>query len=218
MGRKSTFKYHIVYHAWIAYLRLVNLDYPSLYTCPQCKLQPKIVILDGIAMGTMRSLPDVIETEDYDQKYSLIEMSERVFIHDLSLRRKIFNYSLQGLAEDNFNELVNIQDKKEFCDYITSTSSKLDNWMTISEDHERVRKVIQLLCRNEPITGLFQFSILDASERKFIVQLSDGGSAKEESLNLIYQKMHTLECLIKSIQPSIDISGYARYTQLLPHY
>ena len=92
--------------------------------------------------------------------------------------------------------------------YITSTSSKLDNWVTISEDHERVRKVIQLLCRNEPITGLFQFSILDASERKFIVQLSDGGSAKEESLNLIYQKMHTLECLIKSIQPSIDISGY----------
>ena len=58
-------------------------------------------------MGTMRPLPEVIETEDYDQKYYLIEMSDRVFIHDSTLRRKIFNYSLQGLAEDNFNELVN---------------------------------------------------------------------------------------------------------------
>ena len=85
MGRKSTTKYHIVYHAWNAYLRLVVLDYPSPYTCPQCKLQPKNGNLDGIAMGTMRSLPAVIERGDYDQKYSFIEISDRVFIHDSTL-------------------------------------------------------------------------------------------------------------------------------------
>ena len=72
-------------------------------------------------------------------------MSDRVFIHDTNLRKKIFNYSLQGLAEDNFNQLMDIDENKEFCDYIKFSSSKLDNWVSISEDNERVRKVIQLV-------------------------------------------------------------------------
>ena len=127
MGRKSTFKYHIIHHAWNAYLRLVDLDYPSLYTCPQCKLQPKVVILDGIAMGTMKSLPEVTEPVDYDQNYSLIEMSDRVFIHDTNLREKISNYSLQCLAEDNFNQLMDIDENREFCDY---KNSVLQSWTT----------------------------------------------------------------------------------------
>ena len=65
--------------------------------------------------------------------------------------------------------------------------------MSISEDNERVRKVIQLMCRNDPITGLFPFSILDPNERKSIVHLSHGESAKEETINMIYRKMYTLD-------------------------
>ena len=50
-------------------------------------------------METIRSLPAVIEREDYDQKYSFIEISDRVFIHDSALRRKssttACNYALK---------------------------------------------------------------------------------------------------------------------------
>ena len=40
--------------------------------------------------------------------------------------------------------------------------------------HKIVRKMIQLECRKEPLTGLFQFSILDASGRKSLNHLSHG--------------------------------------------
>ena len=78
-------------------------------------------------MGTMKSLPEVIEPVDYDQNYSLIEMSDRVFIHDTNLREKISNYSLQCLAEDNFNQLMDIDENREFCDY---KNSVLQSWTT----------------------------------------------------------------------------------------
>ena len=43
-------------------------------------------------------------------------------------------------------------------------------------------KVIRLLCHTEPITGLFQFSILDKEERKTIALISHGKSTKDDTL------------------------------------
>ncbi|KAI6660643.1 hypothetical protein LOD99_10374 [Oopsacas minuta] len=123
MGRKGSFKYHVVHLAWNSYLRLVDLDYSSHYTCSQCKLEPKIVVIDGIAMGIMRSLPEVEEAVDYEQKYPMIDTSERVFIHDVDLRNALLEYSLQGLQEDRFDELLEKLNNKEFCAYIIFNSS-----------------------------------------------------------------------------------------------
>ena len=67
MGRKGIFKYHTVQHAWNAYLRMVDINYSSHYTCPQCKHKPDTIILDGIAMGTTKELPSVVPNVDHDQ-------------------------------------------------------------------------------------------------------------------------------------------------------
>ncbi|KAI6659494.1 hypothetical protein LOD99_10742 [Oopsacas minuta] len=72
MGRTNTFHYHIVYQAWNAYLRTVDIDYDSNYICPKCKDHPDVIILDGIAMGTMKSVPEVDAKFDQDQQYPMI--------------------------------------------------------------------------------------------------------------------------------------------------
>ena len=64
MGKNNTFKYHIVHHAWNAYLRMVGVDYITHYTCPKCQHEPEVIILDGIAMGTMKNIPGVVPTVD----------------------------------------------------------------------------------------------------------------------------------------------------------
>ena len=71
MGRKGIFKYHIVQHTWNAYLRMVDINYSSHYTCPQCKHKPDTIILDGIALGTMKELPSVVPNVHHDKIYPL---------------------------------------------------------------------------------------------------------------------------------------------------
>ena len=51
MGRKFTFHYHILKHAWNAFLRMADINYQSLFSCPKCKDKPDVIILDGIAMA-----------------------------------------------------------------------------------------------------------------------------------------------------------------------
>ena len=89
MGRKATFKYHIVQHAWNVYLRKVDIDYTSQYICPKCKQEPEVIILDGIAMGTTKAIPDVSATVDRDQLYPMIPFSDRVYIPNTIIRRNL---------------------------------------------------------------------------------------------------------------------------------
>ena len=73
--------------------------------------------------------------------------------------------------------------------------------MALNPEYGNVKKTIQLLSRNEPITGIFQFSILDNDERTTVALLSNGESTREEDLIRIYRKMHNLEILFTSINP-----------------
>ena len=50
---------YIFQQAWNCYLRMVDIDYELSFTCPICKDRPSIVVLDGIAMGTTKQLPDI---------------------------------------------------------------------------------------------------------------------------------------------------------------
>ena len=79
--------------------------------------------------------------------------------------------------------------------------------MTISGDYRNVKKAIELLCHTDPISGVFQFSILGPNERKEIALIAHGKSVSEDCLISIYQKMHTLDILFNSIQPTKDKIG-----------
>ena len=88
-----------------------------------------------------------------------------------------------------------------FTDYILFSSCRSQNHVAINPEYGNVKKTIQLLSRNEPITGIFQFSILDNDDRTTVALLSNGESTREEDLIRIYQKMHNLEILFTSINP-----------------
>ena len=206
MGRTNTFRYHIVYHAWNAYLRTVDIDYTSHYSCPKCKDQPDLIIIDGIAMGTMKAVPDVATTYDEDQHYPMIPYSDRVFLSDTAIRKQLLKYCSEGLPENIFNELLKSLDQ-EMTNYISFSSNTTETLVTISGQYRNVEKVIKLLCYADPISGIFQFSMLEPNERKAIALLAHGKSASEDSLVPIYKKMNTLEILLNSIQPAKDKAG-----------
>ena len=206
MGRTSTFRYHIVYQAWNTYLRTIDIDYTSHYSCPKCKDQPDLIILDGIAMGTMKAVPDVATTYDQDQQYPMIPYSDRVFLPDTTMRKQLLKYCSEGLPENIFNELLKSLGQ-EMGNYISYSSNPLENWVTISGIYRNIEKVIKLLCHTDPISGIFQFSILEPNERKAIALLAHGNSVSESSLVPIYQKMDTLEIFLNSIRPTKDKTG-----------
>ena len=61
-----------------------------------------------------------------------------------------------------------------FTDYILFSSCRSQNHVALNPEYGNVKKTIQLLSRNEPITGIFQFSILDNDERTTVALLSNG--------------------------------------------
>ena len=179
---------------------MVDINYSSHYTFPQCKHKPDTIILDGIAMGTMKELPSVVPNVDHDQIYPLIPLSERLFTPSPTIRNKLSSFCSQGLTEDTYDELMNSLNNQAFPDYILFSSYRCQNHVALSPEYGNVKKIIQLLSRNEPITGIFQFSILDKDERITVALLSNGESTREDLIK-IYQKMHNLEILFTSITP-----------------
>ena len=64
MGRENKYYYHILQHAWNAYLRMVNIDYTANFTCPVCKNSPDVNILDGVTVGTSKEVPEAYLEND----------------------------------------------------------------------------------------------------------------------------------------------------------
>ncbi|KAI6647479.1 hypothetical protein LOD99_12474 [Oopsacas minuta] len=128
-------------------------------------------------MGTMKSVPKVDGEFDQDQQYPMIPFSDRVLS------------TIQQLGSNSSNTVL-----------------KDGNLVTISKEYTHVKKVIKLLCHTDPISGVFQFSLLEPNERKAIPLLANGKSAGEDSLNLLYLKMYTLDILFNSIKSNKNIT------------
>ena len=152
-------------------------------------------------MSTMKELPSVVPNVDHDQIYPLIPLSERLFTPSSTIRNKLSSFCSQGLTEDIYDELMDSLNNQAFTDYILFSSCRSQNHVALNPEYGNVKKIIQLLSRNEPITGIFQFSILDNDERITVALLSNGESTREENLIRIYQKMHNLDILFTSINP-----------------
>ena len=200
MGRKLRLQYHIFTHAWNAYLRMAEVNYKAQFACPLCKDKPDVIIMDGIAMGTTKPIPELRPQVDETQQYSLVPFSERSFIPKPEIRNKLQKLCEIGLVDSTFNKVIeSIQ--KEFADYILHTTNVEDRIVNVSSIFPSVRSVIKHLCHAEPLPGLFQFSILNHHERKVIASLSLGESVSANELPPINRKMHTLEILINSVTP-----------------
>ena len=122
MGRKFTFHYHILQHAWNAFLRMADvINYQSLFSCPKRKDKPDVIILDIIAMGTTKTIPDVYHQVDETQRYPLVALSERTFLSHSDIKRKLQKLCKVGLHEIIFKSVMK-SIPKEFSDYIVYTT------------------------------------------------------------------------------------------------
>ena len=113
------FLYHILKHGWNAYLRMINIDYKANFTCPICKENPEVIIMDGVTLGTLKHIPEISHSKDKEQHFNLIPTTDRVFISNSAIRKKIQNYSLLGLTKNFLFEMLDFISSKEFVDYIS---------------------------------------------------------------------------------------------------
>ena len=177
----------------------MNINYTESFTCSICKSRPDVVIFDGITLGTVKKLPPPTLKFDENQHIPSVPQSTRLFILSKAVRREISQYLQNGLPTCAFKRLLQSIDPKALADYIQSCSIQENDVVTSCND--RAGEVIQYFSRNEPISGVFQFSILEQSELVVIVKLSKGKFVQENMLVPIFRKMYTLERLLLSLDP-----------------
>ena len=200
LGSKQNYKYHIFQHGWNAYLRMIDFDFTYILTCPTCKDSPEVIILDGITMGTSKEIPDSSPEFDENQFYSPIALRDRLFISESKLRKELHEYCLNGLNVERYKETT-ASLRIEFAEYIKYGSlMNAENITSINLEYPNVKKIIELLNRSEPITGLFPFSLLTNAELLSVVELSKERPVELNCIALLFQKMQSLEILFNSFQ------------------
>ena len=216
MGIPLRFLYHIVRHGWNSYLRMIEIDYPKTFTCPKCKDNPDVIIMDGIMMGTVKNIPEYFNQYDEGQIYEPIPISERVFIQNTDSRKQLIEYCQGGLSDRVFHNTVTSLDFREFADYVTYSSSTDGQRVIIDQDYPLVKRVIEHFCHQESITGLFQFSLLTKVELSTVVLLSEGNARPRKDLGTILQKMQILKHLFISLTSTKCIIQLGEDFILLP--
>ena len=97
MGRTILLKYHTMYLAWNAYLRLIDVNYNLSFSCPHCATTPETVIFDGVTLGTLKDLPkDTPPTENHVTMH--IPIQDRVLISSPRVRTSLKQYTKDGLS------------------------------------------------------------------------------------------------------------------------
>ena len=207
MGRvvsEVLYYYHVFQQAWNCYLWLVSIDYGSTFACSICIDQPSIIILDGIAMGTTKQIPETPNFIDEQQKLPINPLANRVFTDNAEARKMLGQYIDSGLIDTNFDMMLANLNIPEFASYLRFTSQTSDSLRLVDPEFPGVIEAIKLLARSEPLTALFRFSALSGFQRKMITELSLGESKSIESLSDIYHKTYGLNIIFNSISPKID--------------
>ena len=76
LGGKKMHMYHILNHGWNLSLRMIKIDYKAKFTCPICKENPELIIMDGTTLGTLKHIPEISQQVDKEQHFNLIPTSD----------------------------------------------------------------------------------------------------------------------------------------------
>ena len=208
-------KYHILYLAWNAYLRLIDIDYKRNLSCPICDTNPETVIFDGVTLGTIRGIPN-----DNQPKETIviphIPIEKRIWISNPRLRRTLKQYTKDGLSPQEFNIFVEDLDPGAFQEYISNSYATCTNANTIiyRPNNPNISSILKNLSSLEPISGMFQFSILNGEELGIVVDLATGIPSTAERIDILYKKMVNFKPLFQSYELEILPSQLKRLDPL----
>ena len=91
----------------------------------------------------------------------------------------------------------------ELTEYIKHTCINLQI-ISISDEYPNVKKTVKLFSCSEPISGLFQFSLLTDYERQSLVRLSLENRVKRSIITAISRKVYTLGILLNSLTTTLS--------------
>ena len=200
LGRPGKIHYHVFHQAWNAYLRLVDINYKESFTCSKCKDSPDIVIFYGITLGTVKDIPPFSIQIDEDQQILPTSQETRLFIPSITKRKAIIQYLQHGLSISAFHILIQSLGISSLENYIKAGSIIGDSNVLVKDSH--ISDVIKYFARNEPISGIFQFALLDKEELISVVKLSRGRFVQEVLIIHNFRKVYTLEKLFLSFECS----------------
>ena len=89
--------------AYNCFIRLLDIDFKSVFKCNHCADHCHTVIMDGIVMGCPKDkMPDMpaLSTDENSHVVAECEMAERVFISDHKIRKMLSTYA--GVFERNY--------------------------------------------------------------------------------------------------------------------
>ena len=138
----------------------MDINYTSSYTCSICKDHPDVVIFDGVTMGTVKNLPQPSIELDTSQILPKVPQTIRIFIPSKKHRKAIADYLYNGLSTTAFQEMVLSIGGNALTEYILQSSIVVCGNTVIASD-ERIKEVIYYFSSNQPIPGVFQFSMLE---------------------------------------------------------
>ena len=139
-----------------------------------------------------------------------------VFVNPIKSMNIIISILSVWLRKNQYNEIINSFGIPELTNFIEFCSVENGNFTKLIGDYPNVNKIVQMLSRHHPITGLFQLSILTIVERKLLVKLSQGLSIDKIYVSPICSKIYALKLLFNSIPNNNDVSSFSLHQILYP--
>ena len=201
MGSSILLKYHTIYVAWNAFLRLMEINYPQCFSCPICRDTPDTVIIDGVTLGTVKELPpESLPTDNTISQY--VPISRRVWVSNPRVRKLLQNYVKDGLSPQEFNLLYANLEPKSFQTYVANSysSSTPEGNVNYRPNNPNIKSILKYFSSTDPLVGIFQFSILNKEELLLLMDLANGHSGNTELVEIIYAKMVNLQTLFRSYE------------------
>ena len=140
-------------------------------------------------MGTLKDLPkDTPPTENHVTMH--IPIQDRVLISSPRVRTSLKQYTKDGLSHNTFAVLIANLNPSSLHEYVVNGNTSVVNGeiITYHPINQHLLSILKYLSTTEPITGIFQFPILNEAELLLVVDLAAGIPANIKQIEMYIRR------------------------------
>ena len=126
-------------------------------------------------------------------------------------------YTKDGLSPNTFAVLIANLTLSSLHEYVVNGSTSVVNGeiITYHPINQHLLSILKYLSTTEPITGIFQFPILNEAELLLVVDLAAGIPANIKQIEMLYKKTTNLKSLFQSYELEVLPSELVRLHPLV---